>query len=103
MTPWIMIIAIGVGTYLLRLSFLAMSKPTYPAGMAKALRYVPVTVLAALVAPKIFVINEDLTLIKNPYIIPAVLASLIAWSTKHLGLTIAGGLLAFWTLTWAIS
>lgn len=103
MTIWMLIAIIGVGTYLLRLSFLAMSKPTYPAGVARALRFVPVTVLAALVAPKVFVIDGQVNLFENLFILPALVAGVVAWSTKHLGLTIGVGLGVFWTLTWALS
>lgn len=102
MTIWIMIAIIGVGTYLLRFSFLSISKPSYPKAVAKALRFVPVTVLAALAAPKIFIVEGQFAFLANPFIIPAVLAGLIAWYTKHLGFTIAVGLLSYWTLSWML-
>lgn len=49
---WIVIAVLGIGTYLLRLSFLGMigDKPL-PAWVTRLLRYVPVAVMPGLVAP----------------------------------------------------
>lgn len=101
MTIWIMIGSIALGTYLLRLSFLAVKKPAYPPLVERGLAYVPVAVLAALVAPAILLVEGEPSLGSNPRLLPAVLASLVAWRTKHLGLTIGSGLLLLWAFNWA--
>ena len=52
---WAIILVLGVGTYLIRLSFLAVagSAARFPDWATRLLRYVPVTVLPALVAPMV--------------------------------------------------
>lgn len=52
---WAIIAILGVGTYLIRLSFLAFagSAARFPDWAMRLLRYVPVTVLPALVAPMV--------------------------------------------------
>lgn len=101
MTVWIMIALIALGTYLLRLSFLAIEKPAYPPLVERGLSYVPVAVLAALVAPALLLVEGEPSIVTNPRLLPALFAGVVAWRTKHLGLTIGSGLLALWALTWA--
>ena len=49
---WGLIVLAGLGTWLLRLSFIALGNAwTMPRWMSRGLRYVPPAVLAALVAP----------------------------------------------------
>ncbi|MEM9475943.1 MAG: AzlD domain-containing protein [Pseudomonadota bacterium] len=49
---WILIVAIGVGTYAIRFSFLGlMGNRSYPDWALRMLRYTPVAVLPGLVAP----------------------------------------------------
>jgi branched-subunit amino acid transport protein len=49
---WTVILAVGIGTYLMRLSFLALiGGRTIPDWAMRLLRYVPVAVLPALFAP----------------------------------------------------
>lgn len=49
---WTIILVLGVGTYLIRLSFLALAGlRRWPAGLLRLLRYTPVAVIPGLVAP----------------------------------------------------
>ncbi len=49
---WIVIIGLGAGTYLIRLSFLGpLGRANLPAYVLRLLRYTPVAVIPALVAP----------------------------------------------------
>ncbi|MBL6715712.1 MAG: AzlD domain-containing protein [Pseudomonadales bacterium] len=51
---WLTIAALGVGTYLIRFSFLGfLGGRTLPSGLLRLLRYVPVSVFPALVAPQV--------------------------------------------------
>ncbi len=51
---WAVILALGVGTYLIRASFVVFAGGReFPEWAMRLLRYVPVTVLPALVAPMI--------------------------------------------------
>ena len=49
---WVVMVVVGIGTYLIRYSFLGLvgDRPL-PAWLMRALRYVPVAVMPALVAP----------------------------------------------------
>ncbi len=53
-TFWLVVVVLGVGTYLIRLSFLGLlgTRPL-PLWLVRALRYTAVAVLPALVAPAI--------------------------------------------------
>lgn len=54
-TIWLIIVTLGVGTFLLRFSFLALiGKRTLPEGVLRVLRYTPVAVIPGLMAPQIF-------------------------------------------------
>jgi len=49
---WVIIILLGIGTYLIRFSFLgALGRVELPAWVMRLLRYTPVAVLPGLVAP----------------------------------------------------
>ena len=50
---WGVILGLGVGTYLIRLSFLGLIGGRMPGWALRLLNYVPVTVLPALVAPMV--------------------------------------------------
>lgn len=51
---WATILGLGVGTYLIRLSFIGLAAGReFPDWALRLLRYVPVTVLPALVAPMV--------------------------------------------------
>ena len=54
LTLWAAIAALGVATYLIRFSFLALAGGReFPEWAMRLLRYVPVTVLPAMVAPMV--------------------------------------------------
>lgn len=49
---WVIVVVLGVGTFLIRWSFLgALGDRQFPAWVLRMLRYTPVAVLPALVAP----------------------------------------------------
>lgn len=49
---WVVILALGIGTYLIRFSFIGMvGDSTLPEWLLRMLRYVPVAVMPGLVAP----------------------------------------------------
>lgn len=52
---WVVIAAIGLGTFLLRFSFLALiGRRELPERVLRVLRYTPVAVIPGLMAPQIF-------------------------------------------------
>lgn len=101
-TIWLTIAGVGLGSYLLRLSFIALwQRLRVPPLVNRALEYVPSAVLAALVVPALlrpegFV---DLT-VDNLRLLAGVLAAAVAWFSRSVLLTLATGMGALWLLEW---
>jgi branched-subunit amino acid transport protein len=95
------IFAIGIGTYLLRLSFIGIvGDRVMPEWALVPLRFVAPAVLAALIAPAVL-LNDgalDLSPASNPRAVAALVALLLAWKTRSVPLVIAAGLITVWAL-----
>jgi branched-subunit amino acid transport protein len=91
---WVTIIIAGVLTLSIRLSFMAfMGKTRISPIVQQALRFVPVAVLSALIAPALFLSRGSLDLsFTNMRLIAGILAILVAWRTKNTLLTIVVGM-----------
>ncbi|GCE08677.1 AzlD domain-containing protein [Dictyobacter aurantiacus] len=91
---WITIITIGLLTLGTRLSFIVfMGKMQVAPIVQQALRFVPIAVLSALIAPALFFPGGSLDIsLSNARLIAGILAILIAWRTKNVLLTIASGM-----------
>ena len=100
MTLWLMLLIIGVITYAIRLSCISLiGKREMPAFLLKALRFVPITVLPAIILPQLFLRNNTLVLtLANPRWIAGILAAIVAWRTRNVLLTIAVGMVVLWGL-----
>jgi Predicted membrane protein len=100
MKLFLLIVVCSAITFLLRYSFIAASKylPKDPR-FHDMLRFVPPAVLAALIAPEIFVQNENYYFdYDNLRIWAAALAFLVAYFTRNVLATIASGMVALWCL-----
>lgn len=97
---WLVLLGMGVITFLLRLSLLGLSERwRLPPLLEHALRFVPPAVLSALVAPALFYRQGTLDLsLGNDRLLAGALAAFIAWRTKNILLTIASGMAALWLL-----
>jgi len=95
------IFAIGIGTYLLRLSFIGIvGDRVMPEWALVPLRFVAPAVLAALIAPAVL-LNDgalDLSPASNPRALAALVALLLAWKTRSVPVVIAAGLVTVWAL-----
>jgi branched-subunit amino acid transport protein len=91
---WVTIIIAGVLTLGIRLSFMVfMGKMQISPMVQQALRFVPVAVLSALIAPALFLSRGSLDLsFANVRLIAGILAILVAWRTKNTLLTIVVGM-----------
>jgi len=102
---WIVIVAVGVLNYLSRLSFIALfAHVEMPPLVTRALRFVPSTMLTAIVVPAI-VFTAPATLVfsyTNPKLIAALVAALIAWRSRSATATMAGGMIALWAAQWVL-
>jgi branched-subunit amino acid transport protein len=95
---WTMLLGMGLVTFALRYSFIALfGRFRVPGWLEHALVFVPAAVLAALVVPAVALPGGESSL-TNPRLWAGVLAALIAYMTKSVLWTIAGGMLALWVL-----
>ncbi len=96
-TLWAVIVAAGVGTFLIRVSFLLVFErvETVPPRVQRALRYVPAAVLAALVLPE-FALQEGaasvLAGVAPAQLLAGGVATAVAWRTESVLWTILVGM-----------
>ena len=84
-------------TFAARLVPLALAERLrLPKALETALRYVPVAVLTAITVPAVLMPKGTLQLrVGNPYLFGSLAAIVVAWLTKRLLPTIAGGMAVF--------
>ncbi|MGE5549389.1 MAG: AzlD domain-containing protein [Bacteroidota bacterium] len=92
----------GLVTFLTRLSFIALlGRVETPPLLARALRFVPPAVLAAIIFPELIIHGGRLDpTLGNMRLIAGSLAAVVAWRTRNVLLTIAVGMAALWALQW---
>ena len=86
-------------TFLIRYILLPLSgRFQFSNGTQRALGYVPPAVLTAIIAPFALIPEGGHLQISlaNPYLVGACLTFIIAWFSRHLLLTIVGGMVCFW-------
>ncbi|MNF40525.1 Branched-chain amino acid transport protein (AzlD) [compost metagenome] len=95
---WGMFLAIGVGTFVMRLSFVELyGRWRIPKLLSRALLYVPASVLAALALPAVVYPNgHSEFVLGNPQIPAAIVAAWVAWKTRNTILTLAVGIAVLW-------
>jgi len=99
-TLWLTVLGVGIGTFLLRLSFIEMWKwLRVPPLLMQALNYVPAAVLAALVLPALLRSGGAIDVTFGNLRLYAGLAALaVAWYTRNMLLTLGSGMGALWLL-----
>lgn len=97
---WLVIVGMGLLTVALRLSFIGLSRRwATPPLFERALRFVPSSVLAALVFPALLVKDADIYLgLGNHALLAGLLAALVAWRSHNVLYTIMVGMTALWLL-----
>lgn len=100
MNYWLIIIGMGVVTYGIRLSAIALlGQREFPQIIQRALRFVPPAVLSAIIFPELFQPSGQFDLaLTNVRLLAGVLASIVAWRTKNVLATIIVGMIALWVL-----
>ena len=100
MSLWLTMLAAGLVTYLIRLSFiLIVGQRPVPPLLRRALRLVPPAVLTAIVFPELFMPNGTLDIsFGNARLLGGLVAVLVAWFTRNAVLTIIVGMLVVWAL-----
>jgi len=91
-------------TFLVRYPVLALvSRITLPQVMLDGMKFIPPAVLAAIIAPAMFMPSGALDLsLSNAYLIAGIVAGLIAWRWRNLLATIVLGMaiFLFWRWLW---
>lgn len=99
-TTWLVILGVAAGTYLLRASFIqAWQWISVPEELARALRYVPPAVFAALILPALTVADGSIAIPPdNLRLVAGLLAAIVAWYSGSVLLTLAAGMGGLWML-----
>lgn len=100
---WIVIGLMGLGTFLLRFSFLALlGKRELPEGLLRLLRYTPVAVIPGLMAPQIFLPALGETGPDPVKLVAALVTVAVGvWAKNVIGAMIAG-IATLALMTWLI-
>lgn len=96
---WTAIVLAGVGTFVMRASFLAFAHrlQEVPPWAQRVLRQIPPAALASLVLPA-FLRPEGSVDLRSPELVAGVVAALVAWKTRSAGLTLVVGLVLLMVL-----
>ena len=94
---WLVILLVGATNYFARLSFIALlARRSLPPLATRALRYVAVAMLAALVVPAVLPTPAGPALWPNPKLVAALVAGAVAWFTRSTGGTLVAGMATLW-------
>jgi len=103
-TIWGLIVVIGVLTFLIRLSFIALFGylDAIPARISHALRFVPAAVLAALVFPSFITLEPGAGGIAVDKLAAGLVAGGVAWRTENVLVTIGAGMATLWAVRFGL-
>lgn len=94
------VLGMGLVTYLTRLTPMWLyNHLEIPLWVQQAMRYVPTSVLTAIIFTEVLVPNGTLDIsLHNGRLLAALLAAIAAWRTGNVLITIAVGMIALWIL-----
>lgn len=100
MNIWLIIIGMGLITYIIRLSMIVLlERVEITPTIKQALRFVPPAVLSAIIFPELLQPGGALNLsLGNERLLAGSLAMVVAWRTKNILLTIGIGMATLWLL-----
>lgn len=97
---WMLTIALGIGTYTFRISFIQLQEwiDHLPPRLETALTLIPPAILAALIFPELFVIEEGIIgMFLNARVLAGGFAFVVAWRTGSMIATIGIGMTILWS------
>lgn len=99
MSPLAQIILAAIGTYLIRVSFIAFGGRlrSIPPRVELALSMIPPAVLASIAASSLLLQGEELRGL-DEWHLAGVAAALVAWRTKNVALCLSVGMAIVWTI-----
>ena len=97
MNEFIMIAGMALVTFTPRYGVLALlGRVEMPKPLFKALRFVPVAVLSAIIVPDLLLKDNNLYFApQNSFLVAGIVGAVVSWRTKNLLLTIVVGMAAF--------
>ena len=100
MSALLVVVAIGIGTYLIRLSFIGLvGDGELPVVLRRPLQFIAPAVLAALVVPAVLRPEGQVDVTLDNLRLPAALvAAAVAWRTRSVAATTVAGLGVLWLL-----
>lgn len=102
MSPLAVVVVAGVGTYLLRVSLIAvLGRATIPPLVERALSLVAPTVLAAIAAQGVLTVDGAIRPFDVRHV-AALVAFAVAWRTKSIAWTLVSGMGTLWLLGWLV-
>lgn len=98
------IIAMGLVTFGIRVSmFMLLERTPLRPGLLRALRYVPVAVLTAIIVPEVLMPGGTFELsLGNARLLAALVAVVIAWRTRNVFATVLAGMVVLWIMQWLV-
>ena len=102
MNLWLVVLGAAVGSYALRVSFVALfgRMEEVPPRVERTLALVPPAVLAALVLPELVFREGALAVsLDNHRLLAGALAAVVAWRTEDMLATLAAGMGALYALS----
>ncbi|WP_336037024.1 AzlD domain-containing protein [Halobacterium yunchengense] len=102
MRLWLVVLGAAVGTYALRVSFIALfgRMDEVPPRVQRVLSFVPPAVLAALVLPE-FVLQDGAFAVGlgNDRLLAGLVAAVVAWRTENMFATVIVGMAVLYALS----
>jgi branched-subunit amino acid transport protein len=96
---WLTILALAAATFATRLSFMGLlAHVELPRVLQRALAYVPPAILAAIIAPQVFPVVQELPTLDWPRLISALIAFAVAFRSRSTVATVCIGMLVLWAL-----
>ena len=95
---WLLTLALGLGVYGLRLSFIQMYRmiDRFPPRVRRAIDFIPATILAALISPDLFIVQGSiLDTVLNARVAAGLVAAFTAWKVKNMAVTILVGMFVY--------
>lgn len=104
-TVWVVVVGVGVVTYLLRASFIFGIDylGEFPPAIERLLPFFPIAILSALIAPNLLLVDGTVAVgLNNPRLVAGVVAFGVAWYTEDILATVGIGMLTLWALLWFV-
>ena len=100
MNELVLIAGMALVTYAIRYPIIVLlGRVSIPRKFFEALRFVPPTVLAAIIAPALIMPDGGVAIsLENTRLLAGLMAIAVAWRTRNLLLTIIAGMAALWLL-----